>query len=38
MRSIRIRLVALVASAVGGAISWKLGGFEPLAWLALVGF
>lgn len=38
MRSIRIRLVALVASAVGGAISWSLGGVEPLPWLALVGF
>ena len=38
MRSIRTRLVALVASAVGGAISWTLGSFEPLPWLALVGF
>lgn len=38
MRSIRVRLVALVASAVGGAISWTLGSVEPLPWLALVGF
>src|SRR3954471_23301710 len=38
MRSIRIRLTALVVSAVDGAVSWKIGGFEPLAWLALVGF
>jgi hypothetical protein len=38
MRSIRIRLIALVVSAVGGALTWKVGDFEPLAWLALVGF
>lgn len=38
MRSIRIRLIALVVAATGGALTLKIGSFEPLAWLALVGF
>jgi hypothetical protein len=38
MRAVRIRLVALVLAAVGGALSWTLGSVDVLAWLALVAF
>jgi hypothetical protein len=38
MQAIRIRLIFLVLAAVGGAISWRVGGVEVLAWLALVSF
>jgi hypothetical protein len=38
MQAIRIRLIFLVLAAVGGAISWRVGTVEVLAWLALVSF
>lgn len=38
MQAIRVRLTALVLAAVGGAISWRVGPVEVLAWLALLGF
>jgi hypothetical protein len=38
MQAIRIRLVFLVLAAIGGAISWRVGSVEILAWLALISF
>jgi SMODS and SLOG-associating 2TM effector domain 3/SMODS and SLOG-associating 2TM effector domain 1 len=38
IQAIRVRLISLVLAAVGGAISWGIGGVEVLAWLALVSF
>lgn len=38
MHAIRVRSAALVVAAVGGAISWRVGSVELLAWLALLSF
>ena len=38
MGAVRVRYLALVFAAVGGALSWKTGSMEIFGWLALVAF
>lgn len=38
LRTIRIRLLALIVAATGGALSWSLGPLDVWAWAALAAF
>ena len=38
LRAVLIRLCCLVAAAVGGALSWRIGDVDVFGWIALVSF
>jgi hypothetical protein len=38
IRATRVRLLALVAAALGGAMAWRVGTVDLFGWLALVAF
>ncbi|MET8151808.1 DUF4231 domain-containing protein [Actinoplanes sp. NPDC049668] len=38
LRAVRVRLIALVIAATGGALSWQVGEGDVWAWIAFIGF